>query len=77
MNAEYCTDCRAPLDSPNELESGLCLRCLNGPLPRDSRPTSADTPCPHGWRDARCGRFGERGPCGCTPDRIAARRRGA
>lgn len=24
-------------------------------------------PCPLGWRDARCGRFGERGPCGCEP----------
>lgn len=23
-------------------------------------------PCPYGWKDARCGRFGERGPCGCT-----------
>lgn len=21
--------------------------------------------CPHGWRDARCGRFGDVGPCGC------------
>jgi len=28
-----CTDCRAPLTSPDELESGLCLHCLNGPVP--------------------------------------------
>lgn len=27
-----CTHCRKPLSQPDELESGLCLRCLNGPL---------------------------------------------
>lgn len=30
---ERCGDCGAPLASPEELESGLCLRCLNGPVP--------------------------------------------
>lgn len=31
---ERC-DCGAPLASPEEMESGLCLRCLNGPVPGD------------------------------------------
>lgn len=26
--------------------------------------------CPLGYRDARCGRFGERGPCGCEPPEL-------
>jgi hypothetical protein len=29
---EECTDCGTPLAQPDELESGLCLQCLNGPI---------------------------------------------
>lgn len=30
---DSCGDCGSPLASPDEVESGLCLRCLNGPVP--------------------------------------------
>lgn len=35
----------------------------------DDNPNEEPEPCPLGWRDARCGRFG---PCGCEPARESA-----
>jgi hypothetical protein len=42
---EECDDCGVPLAQPDELESGLCLQCLNGPaLPCPAAsPAAVDT----------------------------------
>lgn len=36
--AEACSDCGRTLTQPDEHTSGLCLRCLNGPLPAPTAP---------------------------------------
>jgi hypothetical protein len=42
-NAGERCECGTPLAQPDELESGLCLQCLNGPIRPTASPGGQDT----------------------------------